>query len=211
MKIAICIPCHGDTKALFTFSLARLIAFTLRERADIEIETLIARSSILVQSRTRLIEWSRDWGAEHILWLDSDHTFPPQTLLRLLAHNLPAVGANYPRRHTARTPSAVRRRGPDEWQLVISTKRKVAELPVEPVDRIGFGILLIAVEPMLAALGDPLYPLFETQSRADGSFVGEDSLFCDRLRRGGLAIHVDHGLSMTVGHITEETLFFPQD
>lgn len=45
MKVALCIPCHGDTKADFTFSLARMIAFALRADPGLEIETLIARKA----------------------------------------------------------------------------------------------------------------------------------------------------------------------
>ena len=66
MKVAICIACHGSTKTDFTFCLARMIAKTLTAGDGIEVETLIARSALLVESRTRLFEWSRDWGATHI-------------------------------------------------------------------------------------------------------------------------------------------------
>ncbi|UVO49882.1 hypothetical protein M0208_04865 [Sphingomonas sp. SUN019] len=209
MKVALCIPCHGDTKADFTFSLARMIATTLTLGTGIELETLIARSSILVQSRTRLFEWSRDWGADKILWLDSDHTFAPQSLLRLLGHDLPMVGANYRRRTEQVVPSAVRRDG-NGWSLVNTTPEKARADAIEEVDRIGFGFVLMDVPAIIAALGDAPYPLFETHSLADGTFVGEDSLFCDRLRAAGVPIHVDHGLSLTIGHLDERTLFFPR-
>lgn len=209
MKVALCIPCHGDTKADFTFSLARMIATTLTQGQGVEIETLIARSSILVQSRTRLWEWSREWGADYILWLDSDHTFPPQVLLRLLSHKLPVVGANYRRRHAQVFPSAVRRDAAGAWEMVQTTPAKARVDMLEEVDRLGFGLLLMEVAAVVQALGDQPYPLFETRSLPDGGFIGEDSLFCDRLRAGGLKIHVDHGLSIKVGHLHEVDLLFP--
>lgn len=208
MKIALCIPCHGDPKADFTFSLARLVGHTVRVRPDLEIETLIARSSILVQSRTRLFEWAREWGADAILWLDSDHSFPPDALLRLLARDRAVVGANYRRRHASIFPSAVKRDAAGRWKLVHSTPRIATADSLEKVDRIGFGFLLMRIATIVSAFGEPLYP-FTTTSLPNGDFVGEDSLFCDRLRQAGVEIWVDHELSLTIGHITEETLLFP--
>jgi len=209
MKIALCIPCHGDTKADFTFSLARMIAFALKADPSLEIETLIARSSILVQSRTRLFEWSREWGADKILWLDSDHTFPPDALTMLLSRGKAVIGANYRRRHAQVYPAAVKRDAGGQWQLVATTPAKARAEVIEEVDRLGFGLLLMDVARAVAALGEPLYPIFETTSLPDGSFIGEDALFFDRLRAGGLAIHVDHAVSIQVGHLGEQNLKFP--
>lgn len=211
MKVALCIPCHGDPKADFTFCLARLLATTLSAGQNIEVETLLARSSLLVQSRTNLLGWARDWGADYVLWLDSDQTFPPQALLRLLAHRLPVVGANYRRRHAENIPTAVKQDRSGKWQLVHTTKAKASANQLEEVDRMGFGFLLMEMKALMAALGENIHPLFEIRSLPDGSFIGEDSLFCDRLRTAGLKIHVDHGLSIWAGHIWEQNLMFPQD
>ncbi len=208
MKVAICIPCHGDTKADFTFSLSRLVAYSVRHDPALEVETLIARSSILVQSRTRLFEWSREWGADYILWLDSDHSFPPQALLRLLNHRLSIVGANYPRRSKDLIPVAVKKGPSGRWDLVDTNSKKVSNDRVEAVDRIGFGFLLMDVGAVIQALGDPLYPIFKTTSLPNGEFIGEDSLFCDRMRAGNLEIYVDHMLSSKIGHVSEEILLF---
>jgi len=208
MKVVICIPCHGDTKADFTFSLSRLVAYSVRHDPALEIETLIARSSILVQSRTRLFEWSKEWGADYILWLDSDHTFPPQALLRLLNHRLPIVGANYPRRSKDLVPVALKKDISGRWDLVDTNSRNVSNDQVEAVDRIGFGFLLMQMRAVIQALGDPLYPIFETKSLSDGSFIGEDAMFCDRMRSSDLNIYVDHMLSSKIGHVSEEILIF---
>lgn len=210
VRVAICIPCHGHPMAEFTFCLARLIAATLTAGTAVEVETLIARSSLLVQSRTRLFEWAREAGAEYIFWLDADQTFAPETLLMLLAHGLPVVGANYRRRHAQVIPSAVKRNADGGWQLVATTPQKAHAGLVEPVDRIGFGCLLMKIDAVVEALGEGLYPLFEIRSLADGGFVGEDAILCDRLREAGLAIHIDHRVSILVGHIHEENLLFPQ-
>ncbi len=209
MKIAIAIPCHGDPKADFTFCLARLIAHTLMSDRSIELETLVARSSILVEARTRLFDWSREWGADYILWIDADQTFNPQSLLKLLARKVPVVAANCRRKHDQVIPSAVRANGRGGWNPVQTTTAKARADTLEEIDRIGLAFMLMEVAPVVAALGTPLYPLFEMRSLPNGNFIGEDSLFCDRLRAGGLAIYIDHAVSMLVGHIREQNLMFP--
>lgn len=60
--------------------------------------------------------------------------------------------------------------------------------PIETVDRIGFGFLLMHIDSVVKAFGEPLYPLFTTTSLANGDFVGEDILFCDRLGDSGIEI-----------------------
>jgi hypothetical protein len=210
IKVALCTPCHGDTKADFTFCLARMIAATLTDGQNVELETLIARSSILVQSRTRLFEWARDWGADYILWIDSDQTFPPWALLKLLTRKLPVVAANCRRRHEEVFPTAVKQDLRGEWELVHTTAAKANADQLEEVHRIGLAFLLMEVKAVTEALGESLYPIFETRSLPDGSFLGEDSLFCDRLREAGLKIYVDHAVSLWIGHIHEQNLMFPR-
>ena len=59
------------------------------ERLDIEIFSV--SSSDLPASRTRLLQQAIAWQARYALWLDTDHVFPPDALLRLLRHKLPVV------------------------------------------------------------------------------------------------------------------------
>ena len=81
MKVAICIPRHGDTRGDFTISLARMIAFSLSRPGPggvpLEIEIFSVSSSDLPASRTRLLQQAIEWQARYLLWLDSDHVFPP--------------------------------------------------------------------------------------------------------------------------------------
>lgn len=114
LKVAITIPVYGMTHAKFTQSLANLLVHSLGadlRDADgaplrLEIETFMVSCSMLTEARHRLVAEALAWGAERMLCLDADHVFPPDALLRLLAHNLPAVGCNYPRRFTPTAPTA---------------------------------------------------------------------------------------------------------
>src|SRR5205085_2903893 len=112
MKVAICIPRHGDTRGDFTISLARMIAYSLTARPPggerLEIEIFSVSSSDLPESRARLLKKAIEWQARYLLWLDSDHVFPPDTLFQLLKHRLPVVGCNQPRRSEPTGPVAVK-------------------------------------------------------------------------------------------------------
>src|ERR1700754_2393696 len=112
MKIAICIPRHGDTKGDFTISLARMVALSAAtpgpagERLSIEIFSVA--STDLPANRTELLKRAIAWQARYLLWLDDDHILPPDTLLRLLPPRLPVVGCNQPRRSNPTGPVAVK-------------------------------------------------------------------------------------------------------
>ena len=70
----------------------------------------MSESSSVAKNREWLSNEAEKIGADWLLWLDSDQTFPADTLLRLLAHGLPLVGANYPQRGNSR-PAAKRDAG----------------------------------------------------------------------------------------------------
>ena len=114
LKVAVCIPVYGMTHAKFTQSLANMLVFSLGadvrgpagEPVELELETFMVSCSMLTESRHRLVAEALAWDADYMLCLDADHVFPPDTLVRLLAHSLPAVGANYPRRFAPTAPTA---------------------------------------------------------------------------------------------------------
>src|SRR5918999_6368918 len=113
IKVAICIPVYGMTHAKFTQSLANMIVHSLEANfifqgrfAKLELETFMVSCSMLTESRHRLVAEALAWAADYMLCLDADHVFPADTLMRLLAHGLPAVGCNYPRRFAPTAPTA---------------------------------------------------------------------------------------------------------
>ena len=64
--------------------------------------------SNLSLSRNRLLDEAVKAGFDAYLWLDSDHSFPEDALLRLIAHEKPVVALNQPRRQAPITPTAVK-------------------------------------------------------------------------------------------------------
>jgi hypothetical protein len=191
MRIAICIPCHRDTKARFTLALAGMLVHTARAIPD-EIKTMLAQGPLL-DVREGLVDAARGWSADWILWLDADHTFPNETLLGLLRHRKDVVACNYARRVGATEPVAHR-----DGRLVQTTEALARSRAVEPVDGVGLGVCL-----MRTSVFDRLEPpYFQLELKPDGSgYVSEDFTLFRRLKQAGVEAWVDHGLSWKIGHI----------
>lgn len=217
MRIAICIPVHGETKAAFTMSLGRMLIATLDATIMVEgaavkpaIELFTKSTSMLAFSRQLLLHEAIGWRADYLLWLDADHSFPPDALLRLLGHSKPVVGANYPARGSASRATAGRLAGGQ--RLPVPTNAAIAaERPLEQVDSMGLGLCLVsaaALEQVRKQQGrDVIAPVFQSTMIEEGgdrvNVVGEDVYFFDQLAAAGVPVFVDHALSMHVGHIGE--------
>lgn len=226
IRLALGIPVYNDPKSKFMFS--AMVALNHLHTAKIvdhegnpvpiEVEVIMVSGSALTEGRTRILGEALSWGATHLLWLDADHVFPPDAFLRLLAHNLDVVGANYPRRNSPTAPTAAKTitddPGQDNRNLVYTTAEKAEAGEIEEVDHIGFGLCLMnmRVLDMLQTRADELgqasfLPLFEFSSRPNGGgLIGEDAFFFAKVRDAGGKVYVDHALSWEVGHIHETIL-----
>lgn len=223
IKVAVGIPVHGDPKAKFVQSLTAMIAYTLQsnlkdEKGDdirVEMETFIVSSSMLTEGRHRIFFEALAWGADYLMFLDSDHVFPHDAFCRLWAHNLPVVGCNYARRDAPTGPTAAYwddERGA-EMNLYTTEEKAQAGL-VEPCAHLGFGVCLIHMG-IINKLHDhaqeagekTVMPLFKfTETPGMPRPVGEDVYFFRKLRDAGIEPYVDHGLSWEVGHLFEVIL-----
>jgi hypothetical protein len=231
LKVALCIPVYAMCHAKFTQSLANMIIHSLGADlrdpdgapVELELETFMVSCSMLTESRHRLVAEALAWEADYMLCLDADHVFPPDTLMRLLAHNLPAVGANYPRRFAPTAPTAAIRGAEDETRTLLYTTREHAEAGlVEPVAHLGFGVLLIdmrifdALQAKAEADGNgqssgtsgaSFLPLFKFEPTTNKvGMIGEDVFFFNKLAEVGIRPFVDHRLSWEVGHLFEVVL-----
>ena len=147
-------------------------------------------ATTLVHKRNFLAEsFLEDERLSHILMLDSDMIPPRNTVRRLLAHNLPIVGALYFQRISPFCPCA-------GWFPVPGQPRRFltetgGREPLQQVDWIGTGCLLISRDVLLK-VPKPWFEWIEPG-------VGEDTWFCKQATKAGIPIHVDTGLC--VGHV----------
>lgn len=189
MKLAIAVPALSHVSAVFANDLARMYAET---RASVPVVTLAMMIGTFVhQAREKLLHDVMElWGATHILWLDADMTFPPDTALRLLKHDRDVVAANYVTRVPPSRPTAVR-----DGRFISSHDAH----GLEDVDHVGMGVFLMRAA-VVANLPRPRFWYVEAEPH-----VTEDVFFCRLLRAAGHRIAIDHDLSKEVGHVGQYT------
>lgn len=195
MKIAICTPVHGDVKASFYQSAMNMLAFSGRQLSDAKLETYIERGSYIGHNREKLAECALANGCDYVLWLDADHEFPHQTLVRLLSHDKDIVAANYPRRsNSALLQPVASRNSVPVW----SGRNSGSGEELEAVDFTGMGLCLIR-RAVFEHIERPWFEDYRT---------GEDVEFFAKARAAGFDVWIDHPLSKRVGHIAERVLTF---
>jgi hypothetical protein len=191
-SVAIAVPSGDMVHADF----ARAYAELCLASAKLPLHLITVKSSIVAQARNNGVELAKKYGADFLLFLDSDMLFPPTALFRLLLHGKDIVGATY-----------TKRVAPFE---ILGTK--LAEQPLNSsgdlleMRRIPTGCLLINMQ-VFDKLSKP-YFRFETD--ANGDIVGEDYVFCDRAREAGFRIWCDSLMSTELGHIGQAVYRLPE-
>jgi hypothetical protein len=197
MKIVICTPHNGETKAPFTHALARLLIYTGKVgvpgpagRIRPELDFIMIGGSNIANNRINLAEITVEAGVDFLLWLDSDMAFPHYTLERLIAANQAVVGCNYGRRDNPTGPTAYKKHD-GKAEPVWTTPEAVDEGLVERVHGLGLGVCLMAV----SVFQKIERPWFEWGPD------GEDGYLFDKIADAGIPVMLDHRLSSEVKHI----------
>ncbi|GAC1629800.1 MAG: hypothetical protein NVS9B10_21510 [Nevskia sp.] len=197
-RIAICIPSTDLVHADFAMCLCALTYL----RIPAGLVLINNKGSILPQNRNKGVEEALNLDVSHILFLDSDMVFPPDTLARLLQHDRDIVGCTYARRFP---PHLTLGQPLDGLTLEASGGlHEVAALPT--------GVLLVR-STVFARLRRP-YFRFETVEEAEGiapAINGEDYVFCRLAREAGFRIWLDVDLSMLIGHLGQQTFRLQTD
>ncbi len=196
IRLLIGIPSQGSMCADTALSLALMssdLCFPLGRKSHV-FNILNVKSSILPQGRQSLVDAAIEGDATHLLFIDSDMTFPPFLARRLLAHDKDVVGMNCPTRGFPCNPTA---RGFRQEPIY-----SVGKQGLEKVWRLGTGVMLIKVEA-LKKLPRPMFTPYWNEG--NDSYVGEDWAFAEELEKAGIDIWVDHALSTAIGHIGQYT------
>jgi len=194
LRLAIGGPTRDTVPASFAVDLAQLYAYT-RERGPWSTVTVgFLTSTYIHVGREFFLEASLKQGATHVLWLDTDMTFPRETAVLLAAHAQPIVGCNYRVRQPSGLFTAQR-----EDRTRVATEALSTGL--EAVDALGFGCVLMQADIVV----DLARPWFRHGLNDQGGDIGEDIMFCRALRAAGHTIYLDHDLSKGIGHVGQHT------
>ena len=208
MKVAICVPCRDEVMSGFCFDLARLVGYEAK-RGQNEIQLLQMPGTLIFTQREKLAQEALEWGADQVLWIDSDQRFPVDTLEILQARQVPICGVNATTRREPILPTALNLKieremlngKPGEpkqvWHKVESRGKK----GVEQVTAVGFAVTLVNRE-VFEKIPRPWFDVIWTDH---GNVIGEDVTFCVRCMENDIPVFVDHELSMHIGHIGVKT------
>lgn len=199
-KVTIAVPSGFMVHADFMMSLAGVLTsapLPLHNKGRIERLNLYnTKGSILPKSRTQLVKLAQKAESTHILFIDSDQTFPEWTLHQLLKHGRQCVAANIATKTIPANPTA------RIWNPEKPAGDLVYTTPVSPelerVWRVGTGIMLIEMS-VFDKVPEPWFPMDWSPLMQD--YVGEDWNFCEKLTDAGVPIFVDHKLSRYIGHL----------
>jgi len=194
LRVAVGVPSHDVWNAEFGIAFGRLLIYASRMPfggQPVDVGLLYARGSILPSNRNKIVRNAIDKKFEHLLFLDCDMDFPPDTLHRLLAHGKDVVAANYVKRQLPGKPVSVSGGKP----VVSAPDRHGLEI----VDGAGTGLMLVRTS-LFSRIPPPAFA-FEPIPGNPVEFLGEDYYFCAKLKAAGIAVHIDHDLSREVSHI----------
>lgn len=200
-RVLVGIPSGQNWDAKFGMSLMGLIAGTANPPPPFEFIDLglhNAKGSILPQLRQNIVKGALQKEATHVLFIDSDMTFPPDVVTRLLAHNLPVVACNCVTKTLPASPTArLFEEGNPAGRLVYQHEWNESDGPLKEVWRVGTGIMMIDMS-VFDHLKPPYFPIKYSDLNED--FVGEDWGFCELLQEVEIPIYVDMDLSFEIGH-----------
>jgi hypothetical protein len=190
-KLAVLVPCRDTLHSAFAVCLTQMVKLNTQNNLDTHV--VMDASTVLLTQRERLGMEAQNVGAEYMLWLDSDMTFPPTTALRLLAHNEPIVAANYVRRQLPAKGVAYETIG--DWQNPLPFESRDDLVPVEGI---GMGCMLMKTA-ILKEIPQPWFEFGWTPESND--HLGEDMILCQKMAQVGYQVKVDTQLSMEMRHL----------
>jgi hypothetical protein len=157
--------------------------------SSLQLATYSKEISMLVTSRHQLVVQALKDECTHLLFLDADMVFPPDTLVRLLTPGKEVIAANA----TTRSFPVKTVAHDLDWKEVSSLKKD----GLQKIQHVGCAVMLIDLS-IMEKLQPPLFMMEWIPELGD--YCGEDIYFCARLQEAGVELWVDHTLSKQIGH-----------
>ena len=180
-RVIIGVPCSDS--ASMKARTAHAIGAMILKSEGLIVDFLLRESCDIVSNRTHLVLQAIEKGATHLLFIDSDMWFPPETLQQLLSHKKHIVGARYNKRQFPLTD-------------VSKPLTEASDTELYKAQHIGLGVTLIdlSIFQKVGAKSEK-YPFgiswFNFGRDMQGSLVtGEDVWFCEAVRDAGYDVWV---------------------
>ena len=145
--------------------------------------------------RNGIVKQALEGQCTHLVMMDTDQCYHPETITRLLSRKLPVVGALVYRRYPPFDPlmesgEVGKYQTISEWE-----PNSLVE-----VDATGTGCLMFDMN-VFRKMPPPWFRIRHHVGEGRSGTVGEDFGFCSDLRKAGYKIYVD--TSVPVGHLSQ--------
>ena len=202
LDVLVAIPSTDRWSSDFGLCLCQLVAdFASKIEGFDEqrLRLLKKEASILPNMREEIGQTAIEQDVTHVLFLDTDQTFPQNVLRRLLAWKEPIVACNiavktFPTCPTARLFNKKNPKG----DLLYTWQDSVG---LAPVWRVGTGVMLVETR-VFRKVPEPWFPVVWREEVR--KFQGEDWGFCEKVEAFGFKLMVDQSLSWEIGHVGKQ-------
>ena len=196
MKTLIAIPCMDYIEADFIECLTALLQYP-ENPGEVEVKYL--KASLVYDARNQLASYVLNKGGyDYVLWLDSDMTFSPDLLKRLMEDiegRQAVTGLCFGRRPPFKPCIYKSLEVKQNGQMIMPRCENWFDYPrdqIFEVEACGFACVLMRVD-LLESMGIYGVPFFPVGG------LGEDLTFCWRAKKLDIKFHCDSRLK--IGHI----------
>jgi hypothetical protein len=181
---------------LFPFVHYKFVNSFLMLKKPVEHLTISMPGSITSLARNSIVDTALSHNCTHLLFLDTDMTFPIDTISRLLAHDVDIVGGLYFERYDPYRPAVFWKDSDGDYAL----KSTLPKDELVACDAIGTGCLLIKTS-VFSKLAKPYfeYRLGSYGITKTEKFFSEDIVFSEACSAAGYNIFCD--MSVKCGHL----------
>ena len=200
VRVLIMIPALDKVEADFALSLAGMcsqLAFPMKGCPPFSAALKRVRNSNIAASREYAATKALEGNFTHMLFVDSDQTFPEWTLHKLLSDRKSIVAANVSTKVVGNACPTARAYDPENraGRLIYTTTKSSG---LEQVWRIGTGIMLLETN-LFRRIPQPWFEIRWNDKTKN--YVGEDWGFCEKVEALGVPIFIDHDVSRLTGHV----------
>lgn len=187
IRLAVCIPARDQMHAVTTFCLYNLSS--VLTRLGIDNKLFLSHGTLIVNQRHELVLAAQEWGATHVMFIDSDMEFTPDCVISLIDRKLPVVAAGYSKRVEPFVVTA--------WHEIYKWDSHVQEFDKDLItcQAVAMGFMLIDIT-VFDELALPWFVL-----GWHGQYTGEDIEFCRMLLDKKIDINLDLTVTKKLGHL----------
>lgn len=187
IRLAVCIPARDQMHTVTSYCLYNLS--NVLTKLGIDNKLFLSHGTLIINQRHELVLAAREWGATHIMFIDSDIEFTPDCVIRLIDRNLPVVAAAYSKRVEPFIVTA--------WHKIYDWNSHVQNFDEDLItcEAVAMGFMLIETE-VFDQLDLPWFVI-----GWHNQYVGEDIEFCRMLLDKGIDVHLDLYVTKQLGHL----------